>query len=68
MDFHDLEAQKTGLENANPGWRVWYVPHIDRVTWCAQPTPTLNEASPEDLQKAIRETETDWRAEGVRLA
>ena len=66
FNFTDLDAVREQLQRAHPGWRVWYVPHTGGITWCAQPTPTLNEASAEDLSKAIRETETDWRDEGGR--
>jgi hypothetical protein len=66
LNFTDLDAQRNRLEGAHPGWHVWYVPHQGGITWCAQPTPILNEASAEDLEKAIHETETDWQNEGVR--
>jgi hypothetical protein len=67
LNFTELDALKAGLEREHPGWRIWYVPGMSRITWCAQPTPTLNEDSPEDLAKAIGETEADWKAEGVRV-
>lgn len=67
MNFTDLDQQKAELENVHPGWQIWYVPTMNGITWCARPEPGLNEASPEDLQKAIVETESDWRSEGVRV-
>jgi hypothetical protein len=57
MDFKGLDQAKAELEDANPGWQVWYVPHLNGTTWCARPEPGLSEDSPEDLQKAIREAE-----------
>ncbi|HTV98901.1 MAG TPA: hypothetical protein VMF87_01270 [Streptosporangiaceae bacterium] len=66
--FKDLDDLRDQLQDKHPGWRVWYVPQAAGITWCAQPTPTLNEASPDDLSKAIRETEDDWHAEGARSA
>jgi hypothetical protein len=66
LNFSDLDTERDRLQNEHPGWKVWYVPHQNGVTWCAQPTPTLNEASTDDLEKAIHETETDWQSEGVR--
>jgi hypothetical protein len=62
---HDAERDR--LQSEHPGWRVWYVPHQTGITWCAQPIPTLNEASVEDLEKAIHETETDWQNESVSV-
>jgi hypothetical protein len=65
--FTELDRQKGELQRGHPGWRIWYVPHATGPTiWCAQREPTLNEASPEDLEKAIKETETDWRDDIVR--
>lgn len=65
LNFKDLDAARDRLEHAYPGWHVWYVLHQNGITWCAQPTPTLNEASVEDLEKAIHETETDWQNESA---
>jgi hypothetical protein len=56
----EMDQQKRLLEEQHPGWRVWYVPHLDRtVTWCARREPVLNEASPEDLSEAIRKVEAE---------
>jgi hypothetical protein len=65
LNFSDLDAERDRLQNEHPGWRFWYVPGTDGITWCAQPTPTLNQASTDDLEKAIHETETDWQDEGA---
>jgi hypothetical protein len=52
-----LDERKHELEQDNPCWQIWYVPHTDRtVTWCARPWPLLNAASPEQLQKHIDQT------------
>jgi len=50
-----LDERKRELEQDNPGWQVWYVPHSARrgATWCARPWPLLNSESPEELQKLI---------------
>jgi hypothetical protein len=66
LNFSDLDTERDRLQNEHPGWKVWYVPGTGGITWCAQPTPTLNEASTDDLEKAIHETETEWQSEGVR--
>jgi hypothetical protein len=66
LDFRALDETRDDLRARHPGWRIWYVPHLNGTTWCAQPLPTLNEESTEDLEKAIKETETDWQSEGVR--
>ncbi len=50
----ELDERKCELEDENPGWQIWYVPHTDRtVTWCARPRPLLNTDSPEQLQQLI---------------
>lgn len=61
LNFSDLDTERDRLQNEHPGWRVWYVPGTGGITWCAQPTPTLNETSTDDLEMAIHETETDWQ-------
>ncbi|HEV3103965.1 MAG TPA: hypothetical protein VG426_16690 [Candidatus Dormibacteraeota bacterium] len=49
-----LDERKHELEQDNPDWQIWYVPHTDRtVTWCARLWPLLNADSPEQLQKHI---------------
>jgi hypothetical protein len=65
-----LDRERDVLAARHPGWRIWYVPHaVGGVTWCAQQKPTLNEHSPEDLEKAIAEVESeDWQTPGSRLA
>jgi len=56
----ELDERKHKLEHENPGWQVWYVPHIDRtVTWCARPRPLLNTDSPEQLQKLIDQADDE---------
>ncbi len=52
-----LDRLLAELRERHPGWRIWYVPGIGHVTWCAQPEPTLNAGSAEHLSQAIRETE-----------
>jgi hypothetical protein len=37
------------------------------TTWCARPRPSISEASPDDLEKAIRETEEDWEKQASRV-
>jgi hypothetical protein len=50
----ELDERKRELEDDNPSWQIWYVPHTDRtVTWCARPRPLLNTDSPEQLQQLI---------------
>ena len=46
-----LDERKRELEQDNPGWQIWYVPHSAgrSVTWCARPLPLLNADSPEEL-------------------
>jgi hypothetical protein len=68
LNFGTLDEARDDLLAKHPGWRVWYVPHQNGITWCAQPRPTLNEESTEDLEKAIKETEADWQSEGVRYS
>jgi hypothetical protein len=48
-----LDAERTALMKAHPGWRVWFVPNAldGSVTWCAQREPTIHAYSPEDLGK-----------------
>lgn len=65
LNFKDLDAERDRLERAHLGWQVWYVPHMNGITWCARPLPSLSEASTDDLEKAIRETEKDWKDEGA---
>jgi hypothetical protein len=50
-----LDERKYELEQDNPGWQIWYVPHaVDKsATWCARRHPLLNADSPEQLQKLI---------------
>lgn len=50
-----LDERKRELEQDNPGWQIWYVPHSAgrSVTWCARPLPLLNADGPEELQKLI---------------
>lgn len=68
MDFlNGLDGIKQELEAQFPGWRIWYVPNLDRsVTWCAQPWPLINSQSPEHLAAGITEAHTaaaaDWPA------
>jgi hypothetical protein len=52
-----FDGRKYELEQDNPGWQIWYVPHTtnSNVTWCARPWPLLNADSPEQLQKLIDE-------------
>jgi hypothetical protein len=67
VNFNDLDSQLNKLQNAHPQWHIWLVPKsVGGATWCAKPLPTLNEASPEDLETAIGETEADWKSKGVR--
>jgi hypothetical protein len=51
------DDQKRELEQDNPGWQIWYVPHSASrsVTWCARRWPLLNADSPEELQKLIEQ-------------
>lgn len=54
----ELDERKRELEERFPGWQVWFVPAATGpVTWCARPWPLLNEASPEELAKAIKAVE-----------
>jgi hypothetical protein len=54
----ELDELRRQLEEQNPGWQIWYVPHLDRsITWCARPRPLLNEDSPESLAQAITQAE-----------
>jgi hypothetical protein len=56
----ELDERKDELEHRNPGWQIWYVPHMNRtVTWCARPQPLLNTDSPEQLQKLINQADDE---------
>jgi hypothetical protein len=55
LNFAHLDGERDQLQEKHPGWRVWYVPHVGGITWCAQRLPTLNEDSPEHLSEAIDE-------------
>jgi hypothetical protein len=62
--LNQLDEQLAELREQHPGWRLWYVPSATGpVTWCAHRLPTLNEASPGDLSKAIAEAEAAHLAE-----
>lgn len=53
-----LDRIRDELAQRYPGWQIWYSPRTDRtVVWCARPNPLLNEASPEQLAKAIERAE-----------
>jgi hypothetical protein len=63
-NYRALDEQKADLVARFPGWHIWYVTHaVGGVTWCAQRLPRLNEASPDDLAKAMTETEADAEEE-----
>jgi hypothetical protein len=71
MDSYLTAADKTKAELAErfPGWRIWYVPHLDRtITWCAQPEPLLNAGSPEHLAEYIAEAHTEAASTHPALA
>ena len=59
------DQQTAALAERWPGWRIWHVLHAFDMsyTWCAQRLPLLNEASPEDLDKAIAEAQAAHREE-----
>jgi hypothetical protein len=63
--FADLDAQRAGLIQAHPGWRVWYVPHAHdgSVTWCAQREPTIHAYSPEDLGRDMALADAELASE-----
>jgi hypothetical protein len=59
----ELNERKRELERDNPGWQIWYVPHMDRtVTWCAHPQPPIHADSPEQLQKLIDQARDELRS------
>ena len=61
-----LDERKYELEQDNPNWQIWYVPHTDRtVTWCARPLPLLNADSPEQLQKLIDQARDELTGDGA---
>jgi len=66
LNFKTLDEQRDELMSRHPGWQFWYIPKVGGTTWCARPEPGLAEDSPEALEKAIAETEADWRQQGVR--
>lgn len=50
---HDDQALAK-LRETYPGWRIWHVPAVvGPGTWCAQPRPTINAGSPDELIRAI---------------
>jgi len=66
LNLRTMDDQRDALAAKHPGWQIWYVPSVHGTTWCARPLPSVSEASPEDLEKAIGEAEEDWLQEGVR--
>jgi hypothetical protein len=65
LNFTDLDSERDRIQDVHPGWQVWYVPHMNGITWCARPLPSLSEGSTDDLEKAIRETEQEWKESGA---
>ena len=62
----ELDERKRELERDNPGWQIWYVPHMDRtVMWCARPQPLINADSPEQLQKLIDQARDGLRSDNA---
>jgi hypothetical protein len=58
--LNEWDKDRDRLRELHPGWRIWYVPRLDRgggiaATWCAQQEPTLNCGSPAELSAAIAE-------------
>jgi hypothetical protein len=59
----ELDVKRAELAARFPEWIVWFVPHAyGGVTWCAQRKPTLNAASPDELERAIAEAESQTRS------
>lgn len=52
------------LRDRHPRWNIWHVPGIGQTTWCAQPKPLLNCASPRQLEEEIRQADTEMRETG----
>jgi hypothetical protein len=66
MDLRALDAIRDDLRCQHPTWRIWYVPHLTYITWCAQKIPQFAEVSPEHLSKAITGVEQEWRDTAVQ--
>lgn len=63
------DEKRAQLEEWLPGWRIWYVPNLDRdPTWCAQPWPHINCDSPEQLVEEIKDAHQEAACEWNALA
>jgi hypothetical protein len=52
--LHAADSELGELKARFPGWRIWYVPHVQGPTvWCAAPRPTINCGSVEELIETI---------------